>query len=319
MTLLHGQMLTSKTFSSSILDCFSFRGWKSALFRTLVRSAESYPLWEDVAAMRFLTFPFRRVFDQRELLAEFGRRSIQERYKRSVLGLFWTVLNPLLVFSVYLFVFSIALQGRFNYSPSESRMDFGLGIFAGLIIYTFFAEVTSISTSLISSHPNLVSKIVFPLEILPIAYAAPAILQLATGYGILLFFVLLTKGLTLTSFLFSVALLSSLILGVLGLGLIVSALGVFFRDLSALISTILLAVMFLSAIFYSPATIPMPFRRIVELNPLANLIDDFRRSFIWDFSPNWHFAIAAILGAAALYFVGFWVFRLLSDLFIEVL
>jgi ABC-type polysaccharide/polyol phosphate export permease len=162
-------------------------GGKSALFRALVRSAESYPVCEEVAAMRFLTFPFRRVFDQRALLVEFGRRSIQKRYKRSVLGLFWTVLNPLLVFSVYLFVFSIALQGRFNYSPNESRMSFGLGIFAGLIIYTFFAEVTSISTNLISSHPNLVSKIVFPLEILPIAYAAPAILQLATGYGILLF------------------------------------------------------------------------------------------------------------------------------------
>src|ERR1700736_2804548 len=129
--------------------------------------------------MRFLTFPIRRVFDQRELLAEFGTRSIQERYKRNVLGVFWTILNPLLVFSVYLFVFSIALQGHFNYSPQESRMDFGLGIFAGLMIYTFFSEVTSISTGLISSHPNLVSKIVFPLEILPLAYAAPAILQLA--------------------------------------------------------------------------------------------------------------------------------------------
>jgi lipopolysaccharide transport system permease protein len=281
-----------------------------------VQRSDSYA---PVADMRFLIFPFRRIVDQRELLAEFGRRSIEERYKRNVLGLFWTVLNPLLVFSVYLFVFSIALQGRFNYSPNESRMDFGLGIFAGLIVYTFFAEVTSISTTLISSHPNLVNKVVFPLEILPIAYAAPAILQLATGYGILLFFVLLTKGLTLSAFLFSLALLSSLILGVLGVALLVSALGVFFRDLSASISSLLLAVMFLSGIFYAPATIPMPFRRIVELNPLANLIDYFRRSFIWDFPPNWHFAIETFVGAAVLYFFGFWVFRFLSSLFIEVL
>jgi lipopolysaccharide transport system permease protein len=269
--------------------------------------------------MRFVTFPIRRLFDQRELLAEFGRRSIQERYKRSVLGLFWTVLNPLAVFSVYLFAFSIALQGHFNYSPHESRIDFGLGIFVGLIIYTFFAEVTSISTTLISSHPNLVSKVVFPLEILPIAYAAPAILQLTIGYGILLGFILLTKGLTLAGFIFSLALLSALIAGVLGLGLIVSSVGVFFRDLSSLIPSILLAVMFLSAIFYSPAAIPMPFRRVIELNPLATLIDQFRRSFVWDYPPNWHFGIAAFLGGVALYFFGFWIFRFLSYLFIEVL
>ena len=69
--------------------------------------------------MNFLTFPIRRLFDQRELLTEFGRRSIQERYKRSVLGLLWTILNPLMVFSVYLFAFSIVLQGHFNYSPNE--------------------------------------------------------------------------------------------------------------------------------------------------------------------------------------------------------
>jgi lipopolysaccharide transport system permease protein len=269
--------------------------------------------------MRFLTFPILRLYQQRELLVEFARRSVLERYKRSVLGLFWTILNPLLIFSVYLFVFSVVLQGRFNYSANESRVDFGLGIFAGLIIYTFFAEVAAGSPRLISSHPNLVSKVVFPLEILPIAYATPALLQFATGYGLLLVFVLLTKGLTLGGFLFSLALIASLVLGVAGLGLLVSALGVFFRDLSALISSLLLAVMFLSAIFYSPATIPQPFRRVIELNPLANIIDHFRRSFVWDYRPDWYFAIAAFAGAAALYFIGFWVFRFLSQLFIEVL
>jgi ABC-type polysaccharide/polyol phosphate export permease len=63
----------------------------------------------------------------------------------------------------------------------------------------------------------------------------------------------------------------------------------------------------------------MPFRRVIECNPLATLIDHFRRSFIWDYPPNWHFAIAAFLGAAALFLFGFWVFRFLSYLFIEVL
>ncbi len=269
--------------------------------------------------MRFFALPIRRLFEQRELLVEFGKRSVLERYKRSVLGLFWTILNPLLIFSVYIFVFSVVLQGHFNYSPNESRMDFGLGIFAGLIIYTFFAEVTAGSPKLISSHPNLVSKVVFPLEILPIAYAAPAILQLGTGYGILLFFVLLTKGVTLGGFLFSLALMASLVLGVAGLGLLIAALGVFFRDLNALISSLLLAIMFLSGIFYSPASIAQPYRTVVECNPLATLIDQFRRSFIWDLPPHWHFAVTAFLGAAALYFFGFWVFRFLSNLFIEVL
>jgi lipopolysaccharide transport system permease protein len=311
--------LPQNLFAAAFSLLFFRRVENSALIRIACTSAGTRAARRDVAPMNFLTFPIRRLFDQRELLAEFGRRSIQERYKRSVLGLLWTILNPLMVFSVYLFAFSIVLQGHFNYSPNESRMDFGLGIFAGLIIYTFFAEVASVSPSLISSHPNLVSKVVFPLEILPIAYAAPAILQLTIGYGILLVFILLTKGLTLAGFAFSLALLSALILGVLGLGLLVSSVGVFFRDLSAVISSILLAVMFLRGIFYSPSTIPMPFRRVIECNPLATLIDHFRRSFIWDYPPNWHFAIAAFLGAAALFLFGFWVFRFLSYLFIEVL
>ena len=93
--------------------------------------------------MRFFALPIHRLFDQRELLVEFGKRSVLERYKRSVLGLFWTILNPLLIFSVYIFVFSVVLQGHFNYSSNESRMDFGLGIFACVDLATETVRIWS--------------------------------------------------------------------------------------------------------------------------------------------------------------------------------
>src|SRR5687768_12437756 len=111
--------------------------------------------------------PFVPLVRHSALLGQFARRMIEQRHRGSFLGLAWTVITPLLSLAIYTFVFGFVFGGNFTGLPDETNLDYSLGIFLGLVLFNFLSEVLSQSPSVIVSQPNLVKKVVFPLEILP--------------------------------------------------------------------------------------------------------------------------------------------------------
>src|SRR5262249_48072048 len=109
---------------------------------------------------------FGTVPDYASLLWQFARRDITGRYRGSMIGFGWAVLNPLLLLAIYTFVFSIVLQLRWD-GPVADSVDFALVIYTGMIVHGFFAECLTRAPSLILENRNLVKRVVFPLEVLP--------------------------------------------------------------------------------------------------------------------------------------------------------
>ena len=105
----------------------------------------------------------------RELFANLFRRDFQAKYKGSVLGIFWSVLNPLLMLGLYMFEFGFIFPNKFGVLPKETNVDFALALFLGLTLYNVIAETLGVGPTLIVSNPNLVKKVVFPLDVLPLA------------------------------------------------------------------------------------------------------------------------------------------------------
>ena len=111
----------------------------------------------------------RSLWRHRDLLWQFIVRNVEMRHKGSMLGIVWAILNPLLTLAVYVFVFGFVFGGSFGVVESESRWDYGLGIFLGLAIFQMVAETIVVAPNLITTQPNFVKKVVFPLEMLPAA------------------------------------------------------------------------------------------------------------------------------------------------------
>ncbi|MDB6093572.1 MAG: sugar transporter permease [Verrucomicrobia bacterium] len=255
----------------------------------------------------------------RELLWQFSLREVQLRHKGSHLGLIWSMLNPLLMLSLYVFVFGYIFQGSFGVLPNETRMDYALGVFLGLSIFQFMAETLSLAPNLVVANPNYVKKVVFPTEILPVATVNAALFHLLISLtlvlvGIAVFGQGLTAGaLWLPVIILPVALFS------LGLAWIAAAFGVFLRDLTQIMQFITLVLMYASAVFYPAQKIPAAIWEYLRFNPLLLSIELSRNAVLWDRSLNGrHLAYLYLVGIGVC-FLGSVVFRRLKPAFADVL
>ena len=126
------------------------------------------------------------VYQNRGLLWQFLLRNVRQRHRGSILGSLWLVLNPLLMLSLYVFVFGIVFGGRFTDSPSESTLDYALGVFLGLCVMNLVSGTIGSSPTIIVSQPNFVKKVVFPLDVLPIAHIGAMSYDLLIGLALCL-------------------------------------------------------------------------------------------------------------------------------------
>jgi lipopolysaccharide transport system permease protein len=252
----------------------------------------------------------------RDLLWQFTQREVELRHKGSHLGLIWSLLNPLLMLGLYVVVFTFIFNARL---PNESRVDYALGVFLGLTIFQFLAEIISIAPMIIVGNPNFVKKVVFPLEILPASTVGAATFHMLVSLGLLLIGVaVMGDGLTLQIFWLPVLVLP-LALFALGLVWVLAALGVFFRDLSQLAQFLSLVLMYASAVFYPVERIPAAVWQFLRFNPLLLTVDMARNAVLWDHSPNFkHLAYVYVVGLIMCY-VGHHVFRKLKPAFADVL
>lgn len=228
--------------------------------------------------MQFSTSPREAISSlirNRSLITELSRREVIGRYRGSIMGLLWSFFNPLFMLTVYTFVFSVVFQARWNVA-SNSKTEFALMLFAGLIIFNFFAECITRAPTLIISNTNYVKKVVFPLEILPVVVMGGAMFHLLVSLTVwLLAYLLLFSQIHLTVLLLPLVLLPFMFF-VLGLAWFLASLGVFVRDVGQFIGLITSVLMFLSPIFYPITALPEKYRLFLSLNPLTPTIEAVR-------------------------------------------
>lgn len=226
-------------------------------------------------------------FSHRYLIWQLTKREVIGRYKGSFLGLAWSFLNPLFTLAVYTFVFSTVFKAHWGASPNESKGEFALTMFCGLIAFNLFSETVVRSPGLILSNANYVKRVVFPLEILPLTLIGAALIHAFISIFILLVGALLILGKIHWTLLFFPLTLLPLLFFSVGLSWILSSLGVFIRDLQQLVAIMIQLFMFLTPVFYPITALPEPYRTWMEMNPLAPVLENFRRVLIWGVPPEW--------------------------------
>lgn len=221
----------------------------------------------------------------RYLIKKSVQREVVGRYRGSFLGIFWSFFHPVFLLMVYTFVFSVVFKARWQ-TGSDSKTEFALILFAGLILFNLFAECINRAPGLILAQVNYVKKVVYPLEILPLVSLGSALFHFVISFSVWLLAYLVFFGMPhLTIIAFPVVLLP-LLFFTAGLSWWLASLGVYLRDVSQFINLVTTALLFLSPIFYSSASIPEKFQVLMHLNPLTPIIEQSRNILFWNKLPE---------------------------------
>jgi lipopolysaccharide transport system permease protein len=229
----------------------------------------------------------RSLWRNRQLIAQMTRREVAGRYKGSVMGLAWSFFNPVFMLAVYTFVFSVVFKARWGVGGDESKTQFAVVLFVGMIVHGLLAEVLNRAPGLILGNVNYVKKVVFPLEILPVISMGAALFHSLVSLGVLLIaFVMFNGYLHWTAVLAPLVVLPLVIL-TLGLAWMLASLGVFLRDVGQTIGIITTVMLFLAPVFYPITALPEEMRPWIMANPLTFIIEQAREVLIWGRLPNW--------------------------------
>lgn len=261
----------------------------------------------------------RTPWNQRYLLSELIKRDISGRYRGSIGGIFWAIVNPVLMLVVYTFFFSVVFKARWSTGGAESKGEFALILFSGLLVFNFVAECLSRSAALILSNANYVKKVIFPLEILPWVVIGGALFHALIGFTVWCVFFLLVNGhLYLTTLLLPIALLPVALFSA-GLIYIVSSLGVYLRDIGQFVTIITAVLPFTSPIFFPVKALPEEYRVLMYLNPLTQAIEQVRQILVYGALPAMSgFLIFTIISIAFAY-LGYTWFQKVRNGFADVL
>src|SRR6266550_3509925 len=261
---------------------------------------------------------FSSQWRNRHLVMQLTKRDVLGRYRGSVLGLAWSFFNPLVMLVVYTFVFSVVFKARWGVG-GEDKVNFAIILFVGLIVYGLFAECINRAPSLILSNANYVKKVVFPLEVLPSVALGSALFHAGVSLTVLLAAQLLVnQRLPWTVVVFPIILLP-LLLVTMGVSWLLSALGVYVRDIgqtTAILTTIL---MFLSPLFYPISALPTEYQAWLHLNPLTFFIEESRNVLIFGKTPDWIGWGVSLAASMLISAGGFWWFQKTRKGFADVL
>jgi lipopolysaccharide transport system permease protein len=254
----------------------------------------------------------------RELLFNFAKKELKVKYKNSVLGFFWSLLNPVLMMLVFTFVFT--------YTPLRAAApgidNFPVFFLAGLLPWNFFNASVTASTTSIVGNGALIKKVYFPRELLPLSILVANLVNFALE--ILVFTLLIVaSGFFIPRFLgfyvflpWLLLLIPILFVFTFGISLLVAALNVYLRDIQHLVGILLMV------LFYSiPIIYLMPdlgkYTVIYTLNPMVTIVMSFKNTLYWLANPSFNFMIYSALAAAGALVVGYLVFHKLEPAFAE--
>ena len=263
--------------------------------------------------------PIRSAVKHRSLLWQFVKRNIAVRYRGSMLGLIWSLVQPLMMLCVYTFVFSVIFKARWGVEHGGGRGAFAIILFCGMAIFNIFSESVGGACNVIVGNTNLVKKVIFPLEILPLAQTLSTFILGMIWFVMLFLGVVLVFGRLSYTMLLLPLILLPLFLFTQGVAYFTASLGVYVRDTFYVVQVVLQILFFMTPIFYPLEAIPPEFRGPLQINPLTILIDEARKVFIYGTLPNWQFLGIAFLGSLLVMHLGFVWFNKTKKGFADVL
>ena len=235
----------------------------------------------------------------RSLIATLVKREVVGRYRGSIMGLAWSFFNPLLMLVIYTFVFSVVFKARWGTGGEESKADFAILLFVGMIVHGLFAECVNRAPGLILANVNYVKKVIFPLEILPWVAFGSALFHTAISLVVLLLVqLILSQQMPWTVILFPFILVP-LAFATMGFAWFLAALGVYVRDIGQITGMFTTALLFLSPVFYPISVLPIQYQGWMQFNPLAFIIGEGRNTLIFGQLPD--FGHWAVMFAAGLF------------------
>lgn len=257
-----------------------------------------------------MTNNIKELYAYREMIASLIKRELRGKYKASVLGFLWTLMNPLLQMLVYIVVFSFILKSGIE--------NFPIFLFVSLVPWNFFSiSVTSGSTCVINQE-NLIKKIYFPRVILPISYVTSMFINMLLTFVVIFAVLLLTGyGLNLLAICFLPLIMIIEYILALGICMITSALAVYFRDLEYIMGIITMAWMYLTPILYTADMVPESIRTVFNLNPMTPIIEAYQQILYHKQIPTINTLVEAALIGIVTVIIGYWGFQKMQRKFVE--
>lgn len=253
---------------------------------------------------------FKELYAYREMIFSLVKRDLKGRYKGSVLGFLWTFLNPLLQLAVYTMVFSVIMRAGIE--------DYYLFLFVALVPWIFFSTSLSGGSSCIWAQQEMVKKIYFPREVLPLSYVASQFVNMLLSF-VVIFVVLIFSGHTLNPLALlclPVVMLVEFILA-LGMAMLTSAITVYLRDLEYILGIVTMAWQFLTPVMYSGDMVPEEIRWAFNLNPMTPVIQVYREILYYGNVPELNTLLSATIFGVVVLIIGWCVFHQLQKHFVE--
>lgn len=252
----------------------------------------------------------KELYDYREMIFSLVRKDLRSRYKGSVLGFFWTFLNPLLQLVVFTLVFSVIMKANYE--------QYYLFLFVALVPWMFFASSVQDGSSSILREKEMIKKIYFPREVMPIATVTSGFVNMLLTFLIIFAALIISgRGINFLALLcLPIVMLVEYIL-CLGIAMIVSALTVYFRDLQYILGIFTMALQYLTPVMYGPEIVPQWLVPLFNLNPMTPIVTIYRDILYWGRVPNLTSLLSVLgLGLAFVIF-GYIIFNRLQKGFAE--
>lgn len=248
------------------------------------------------------------------------RNDVTAKFKHSLLGFFWIFIPPVCVLLIYVYMFSVIFMLRWPERDFSSRWGFGLIIYMGITIYSVLSDSIMSSIGILTSRSAMLKRVPFPYELFPISLACSNWMISGIVLWILFFLSLLTggRGGIEVVWYFPLCYIPLFFLTA-GCCWIVSALGIFIRDLGNILGILILLLFFSTPVFYSINMVPEKYRFLIELNPLSSLLANMRGILLQNRLPEWRDILLTWVIALVVFAVGYAFFMCLRKKFADVI
>lgn len=249
----------------------------------------------------------------RELLIALTVREIKVRYKQTLLGAAWAILQPASLTVIFTVVFGVFLK------VETGDIPYPVFAYSALVPWMFFSNSISFGSLSVVNNGNLVTKVYFPREILPLSSIGAVFFDFLMA-GLVFIILLVIYGISPTlNLLYVLVLIPEIFLLTCGISFIFSAINVLFRDIRFVVPLVLQIWLFLTPIMYSSEQIPERYQLFLKINPMVSLIDNFRAVTVYAKSPNFlDVAISAVV-SILIFILGFWIFKSKEKIFADVM
>lgn len=252
-----------------------------------------------------------KIYEYREMLKNNVRKELRARYKGSLLGFFWTFLNPLLMLIVYSIVFSTVMKVQvpnYNYS---------LFLFVGLVPWTFLSAAVQQSTTIVTANSNLIKKVYFPRVILPLTTTLTNLVNMLLTFVIVFIALIIFRSPFGIWYIYLPAIIIIETLFTLAVTLFLSSITVYFRDMEHIMSIVLMAWLYLTPVIYPAEYIPSTVFKLFKINPMFSIIEAYRDVLMFNRQPETYGMLYVLMLSILLLVAGYYVFGTLQKRFAE--